>query len=142
MKNVTIESSKKTLASARAASAWAEGEESRAASARYSRTRDAFAIELRNGVGLLIPRGLLQGLADATPSAAARVMVVDGGAALHWPTLDIDLRVSGLARGIFGTRSWMSELGRLGGSRTSPARAAASAANGRRGGRPRKTAAN
>jgi hypothetical protein len=138
MKPVTIESSSRTLAEARAASELADKSEARAIQVRYSRARDAFVITLRNGIELLIPRRLLQGLSEATSADASRVVIVDKGAGLHWPTLDIDLTVPGLVSGIFGSKAWMSELGRAGGRQRSAARAAASRTNGQRGGRPRK----
>jgi hypothetical protein len=138
MKPVTIVSSSKALTIARLASATADKNEARASAVHYSRSRDAFAIELRNGIELVIPRRLLQGLAEATSADASRVMIVDKGAGLRWPTLDVDLAVPGLVSGIFGTKTWMSELGRAGGCKRSAARAAASRANGQRGGRPRK----
>ena len=60
---------------------------------------------------------------------------------LHWPALDVDLYVPALVSGIFGTRAWMtSELARLAGKATSPAKAAAARSNGAKGGRPRKAA--
>jgi len=76
--------------------------EARASAAHYSRSRDAFAIRLRNGIELLIPRRLLQGLAQATAADASRIMIVDKGSGLRWPTLDVDLTVPGLVSGVFG----------------------------------------
>jgi len=38
------------------------------------------------------------------------------GAALHWDELDVQMSVPGLVAGVFGTRKWMAELGRQGGS--------------------------
>jgi hypothetical protein len=62
------------------------------------------------------------------------------GAALHWENLDQDFSVAGLLAGIFGTKAWMAELGRQGGSITSEAKRAAARANGQKGGRPRQDA--
>jgi hypothetical protein len=93
-------------------------------------------IELTNGVVMHIPPRLLQGLADASPQDLAAVTVSPHGTALHWETLGADFSVSGLLAGVFGTRAWMAEVGRKGGQATSPAKAAASRANGQKGGRP------
>ena len=60
------------------------------------------------------------------------------GFGLHWPSRDADLAIAGLVNGVFGTRKWMSELARRAGRATSPAKAAATRANGAKGGRPRK----
>ena len=138
MKPVRAEVSKTALDRARVAYAAADSNEPRARTVRYSRARDAFVIELRNGITFIIPRRLTQGLVDATPADAARLMIFDKGAAVGWPALDVYVTIPGLVSGVFGSKAWMSELGRAGGSRRSPARAAASRANGRRGGRPRK----
>jgi hypothetical protein len=35
---------------------------------------------------------------------------------LHWDDLDVQMSVPGLVAGVFGTRKWMAELGRQGGS--------------------------
>jgi len=63
------------------------------------------------------------------------------GYALRWERLDADFTVIGLLAGIFGTKAWMSELGRKGGNARSEAKASAVRENGKRGGRPRKDAA-
>jgi hypothetical protein len=55
--------------------------------------------------------------------------------------LDADLGVSQLVSGLFGSKAWMTELGRQGGKLKSIAKAQASRENGKRGGRPRKTIA-
>jgi hypothetical protein len=60
------------------------------------------------------------------------------GASLHWAPLGVDFSLAGLLAGVLGTRAWMAELGRRGGSVRSDAKAAAARANGRKGGRPEK----
>jgi hypothetical protein len=63
------------------------------------------------------------------------------GSALHWESLDADLGVSQLVLGLFGSKTWMTELGRQGGRLKSVAKVQAARENGKRGGRPRKTIA-
>lgn len=109
----------------------------RAVGARYDARKQRLVVELANGVVLMLPPRLLQGLQDATPAQLARVRLSPQGGGLHWQALDVDLGVAGLAAGVFGSRAWMSELARQAGSRTSPRKAAAARENGRRGGRPR-----
>ncbi len=76
--------------------------------------------------------------------APAQVHVTGPGQAkfnLHWPDLDVDLPVGGLAAGLFGTHAWMTQaLARVAGQSTSAAKSAAARANGAKGGRPRKPA--
>jgi hypothetical protein len=109
----------------------------RAAKAYFDVRKARLVIELTNGVILMLPPKLLQGLKRATPAQLATVQLTPLGTGLHWESLDADLSVAGLATGIFGSKSWMSELARHAGSRTSARKASSSRENGKRGGRPR-----
>jgi|SRR5450631_1194918 Protein of unknown function (DUF2442) len=109
----------------------------RAARARYDSRKARLVIELTNGVILMLPPSLLEGLKDASASEIAKVELTPLGSGLHWEALDVDLSVAGLATGIFGSKTWMSELARHAGSRTSARKSASSRENGKRGGRPR-----
>lgn len=109
----------------------------RAAKAHYDSRNARLVIELTNGVILMLPPKLLQGLKDAKAAQLAKVEVTPLGTGLHWESLDADLGVAELAAGVFGTRAWMSELARVAGSRTSTRKAATSRENGKLGGRPR-----
>ncbi len=114
----------------------------RARSAMYDRETGRVVIELTNGCLMAFPADLTEGLRGAEPDKLAEVQVVLDGAALRWEGLDADLLVRELARGVFGSKVWMSEvareLGRRGGRVRSEAKAAAARRNGQKGGRPRK----
>lgn len=110
--------------------------EPRAAHARFDKKTCRIVVELTTGVVVTFPPGLLQGLGNASPEDLAAVVVSPQGTALHWERLDADFSVPGLLMGIFGTRTWMSVLGRKGGSVISEAKAKAARLNGHRGGRP------
>lgn len=109
----------------------------RAIKAKYDARKARLVVELTNGVILMLPPQLLQGLQSATPAQIAKVKLSPLGSGLHWAELDADLSVAGLASGAFGSRIWMSELARFAGSRTSARKEASSRENGKKGGRPR-----
>lgn len=105
--------------------------------ARYEAANDRVCLSLRDGIEICIPRSFLQGLESSSKAQLSHIEVVGNGSGLHWPDLDVDHYIPGLLDGIFGTKRWMSQLGRRGGISTSPAKAAAARVNGRKGGRPR-----
>lgn len=126
------------IAQARQRGQQAQESEPRATAAWYDPDTERLFIELRNGVIIGVPQGLLQGLAEAPQELIADVEVTPSGYGLHWEVLDIDLGVPQLMTGLYGTKAWMGELGRQGGKSRSAAKAKAARENGKRGGRPRK----
>lgn len=119
----------------------------KAAAARYDRKTGRIVLEMVNGVTLLVPVNLVQGLQNGTGEQLADFDLMLGGTEIHWNELDVQFYVEDFLRGVFGTQKWMSELkehlskmGHRGGSSKSPAKRAASVENGKKGGRPRKTA--
>ncbi len=112
-----------------------------AVSARYDRRHSRVVVALNTGVELTFPTRLAEGLADASPDSLAEIEISPAGVGLHWPRLDADLYVPGLLQGVFGSKRWMArQLGAEGGRARTAAKVAASRENGRKGGRPRKTA--
>ena len=116
----------------------ARDSEPRATSARYDRKSGRIIVELTNGCTFAFPPELAEGLAQASDDELAQIEILGAGYGLHWEALDVDFTVPGLLAGVLGTASWMA---RRAGKATSPAKAAASRANGARGGRPRKVTA-
>lgn len=110
-----------------------------ATSARYDRRSARIVVSLSNGLELGVPVYLTQGLAGAKASDLSVIEITPTGLGLHWPRLDADLYLPALLEGVLGTRRWMAEvMGRAGGRSNSSAKQAASRANGKLGGRPRK----
>ncbi|MGV8935984.1 MAG: DUF2442 domain-containing protein [Allorhizobium sp.] len=107
------------------------------ASVRFNPRSERVILEFTNGAAFLFPARALQGLKDATPAQLAEVELL-GETGLHWESLDADFSIAGLMNGIFGTKSYM-DAQRRGGQSRSPAKTAASRANGAKGGRPRKS---
>ena len=89
----------------------------------------------------MVPVHLLEELAEAGADDLAEIEISPAGLGLHWPRLDADVYVPALMQGVFGTRRWMAaQLGASGGRATSKAKADAARANGRKGGRPPRSA--
>lgn len=94
---------------------WGAGR--RALAVRYDPDGGRLEVLLEDGLELRLEARLLQGLAGASDEEIAECELQGGGTALHWPRLDADLWVEGLARGVYGSRAWMERLraeGRLG----------------------------
>jgi len=100
-----------------------------ALSARYDRRGERVIITLNNGTIVGFPLAALQGLQHAGPNELRVIEVEAGGYGLHVPALDADISVPPLLEEQLGSTSM----------KVAQARAAASRANGRLGGRPRKS---
>ena len=84
--------------------------EKQAQSVRYDHATHRIILELKNGITMLLPCDLMQGIADALPVEIAEVELGARRASLHWEKLDQDFSVNGLVNGIFGTQKWMENL--------------------------------
>ena len=86
-----------------------------------------------------LPAAQTQGLETASTKDLSAIRISPSGYGIHFPKLDADLYLPALMEGIFGTKAWMAERGRKGGQAATKAKKAAARANGKLGGRPRKT---
>ena len=112
-----------------------------AVAVRYDEERDRIVVELSTGVEVAFPPHDAQGLETAKPEDLAEIAIDPPGFGLHFPKLDADLYLPALLEGLLGSKAWAaSRLGQAGGKARTPAKQAASRANGRRGGRPQKVA--
>jgi hypothetical protein len=114
-----------------------------ASETHYDPARDRVVVHLNSGVELAFPPQIVEGLSQATPADLGEIEISPSGFGLHWPRLDADIYLPGLLEGVFGSRRWMaSHLGAQGGRAKTTVKTAASRENGKRGGRPKKQAAN
>lgn len=111
----------------------------RAVSARYDRKNRRIEIQLSSNLRVSFSPRDAQGLGEATPSQLQEIEISPSGFGIHFPKLDADLYLPAILQGFLGSRKWMaSRLGQVGGKSRSAAKKAASRANGKLGGRPRK----
>jgi hypothetical protein len=111
-----------------------------ARSACYRPRTRRLEITLTNDISVLVPVAYIEGLHNATAADLREIQIFGLGSALVFPALDVVVSVHGLIDGVFGSKAWMREIGRSGGSVKSPAKSAAARENGKKGGRPRKVA--
>jgi Protein of unknown function (DUF2442) len=108
--------------------------------ARYSRAYDTLQLTLRNEIVVSLPRRRIRELAKALPADLAKVEVQPGGDGITFRSINVDISVPGLLADELGSL-FAREMGRKTKGRTSTAKVTASRENGRKGGRPRKSAA-
>ena len=84
-----------------------------------------------------------QGLEGATDVELKAIKITPSTFGLHFPLLDAYFDITDLMQGSFGTKKWRAaRLGQAGGSTRSEAKSKAARANGKLGGRPRKSVAS
>jgi uncharacterized protein DUF2442 len=113
--------------------------EMRARAARYLADERAVEVTVETGARVTVPLRIFPTLAHVPTATLATVTVSSGGWGLLWDAIDEDYEVEGVVTAALGlnSRTAMRALARIGGRTKSPARAAASRANGAKGGRPR-----
>ena len=95
-------------------------------------------INFNNGAVFSFLPESVEAISTLPPETLATVELTPSGKGLRWDEPDIDLSIQGLLLGIFGSNVWMKEIAAKGGQSTSEKKKAASRANGKKGGRPRK----
>ena len=98
--------------------------------ARYDKRMGRLVIDLSSGLSLTFRPQDAQGFEKAKPAQLTKIEISPSGLGLHFPAIDADVYLPGLLA---------ARLGKAGGSVTSRAKADAVRANGKLGGRPRKT---
>lgn len=96
-----------------------------ASAARYDNAKRRLVVDLANGMTLLIPPHLLKGLQDATAKELAEVEILGAGSGLYWPTLDVDIALSGVLAEIFKSDNQIAEVANVGSKVTAKTKRAA-----------------
>jgi hypothetical protein len=111
----------------------------RATTAHYERKRDRVVIGLSTGIEVAFRPRDAQGLERAKPDQLDTIEISPSGLGIHFPKLDADIYLPALLEGFLGSKRWnAAEHGKIGGSVSTTAKAAAARRNGKLGGRPRK----
>jgi hypothetical protein len=114
----------------------------RATTAHYDAARNRIVVGLVSGIEISFSPSDAQGLEGATASSLEDIEITPAGLGIHFPKLDADIYMPALLGGLLGSEKWIaSRMGARGGSSVSKRKAEAARANGKLGGRPRKTAA-
>lgn len=109
--------------------------------ARYDSRRDAIVAELSTGATITVPRRIVPGFAKVMARKLGDLSITPGGEGLWSDSIDDGVLLEQMLV-LAGGESMIGTIGaRINAARKSPARAAASRANGAKGGRPRKSAA-
>ena len=110
-----------------------------ATSVRYERKRDRVVIALSTGIEVAFRPRDAQGLERAKPNQLDAIEISPSGLGIHFPKIDADIYLPALLEGFLGSKRWIAEeLGKMGGSVSSKAKADAARRNGKLGGRPAK----
>jgi Protein of unknown function (DUF2442) len=113
----------------------------KAVSARYDRKIGRIIVDLNSRLSISFSPRDAQGLERAKPLQLDEIEISPSGLGIYFPKLDADLYVPGLLEGFLGSKKWMAtRLGQVGGKSRSRAKRASSRANGKLGGRPKKSA--
>lgn len=99
-------------------------------------------LTMEDGCRVFIPLAEFHELHGATDRELREVVLRFKGHTIEWPQLDMQFPVCETVAELFGMKFLMAEqFGRRGGQTKSPAKTAASRANGLKGGRPRNKVA-
>ncbi|MHB8177480.1 MAG: DUF2442 domain-containing protein [Vulcanimicrobiaceae bacterium] len=107
----------------------------------YAMPDRTLSFRFKNGARLEIPLTAIDELSEATESELREIVISPLRDSISLPQLDVDIYVPGLISDVLNSNA-ASNFARLGGSKKTALKRAASRANGGKGGRPKKTAAS
>lgn len=110
-------------------------------SVRFDERRRSIALGLANGLEIALPVAAISELANVPIRQLRELRLSVSGEAIVLSSADVHMSAEGLLRDIvrmLPSEVIAAQFAASGGARTSPAKTAASAANGKLGGRPKK----
>jgi len=135
--------SREEINQARASAETRRRDEPHVVKAKFDAKLGRVILELSSGAWFAFRPEDVQGLGSATAAQLRQVEILPGNFAIDFPLLDVQFDLGALMQGRFGSKAWMAaHLGAAGGSVKSKAKSAAARANGKLGGRPRKSVAS
>ena len=81
-----------------------------AVSAKYDHRIGMVVVQLSSGLYLQFRPRDIQGMEHASPSDLREIVISPSGLGLYVPALDADVHITGLLRGMLGSRAWMKSL--------------------------------
>lgn len=108
-------------------------------SVRFDARSKRLVFSLSSGLDLVFAPESVPELRAARPVDLVDYQISPSGLGVYFPKLDADLYLPSLLSNFMGSKNWLaSEMGKSGGKQSSVAKANASKANGKLGGRPKK----
>ena len=80
----------------------------RAESAHYDAGRNRVIVRLTTGIEIAFAPRDVEGLQNVSTEALKSIEVEAFGLGIHFPTLDVDLYVPALLKGVLGSKRWMA----------------------------------
>jgi hypothetical protein len=112
----------------------------RAESAHYDAGRNRMIVRLTTGIEIAFAPHDVEGLQHASTEDLKSVEVEAFGLGIHFPTIDVDLYVPALLKGVLGSKRWMAaRLATTTGRVRDASRSGAMRENGNRSSRRRKS---
>lgn len=108
-------------------------------SVRLDARSKRLVFSLSSGLDLVFSPESVPEFEGASTANLTDYQISPSGLGVYFPKLDIDLYLPSLLSNFMGSKHWLaSEMGKIGGKQSSVAKAQASKANGKLGGRPKK----
>jgi hypothetical protein len=107
-------------------------------SVEHDQRLNLLIVHLSTGYRLVLPVEQIEDISGATHEQLSNYKLIGPRTGIEFPAIDAALALDALLAGWYGTKKWMTAMGRKGGLAKTVAKKRASRANGKLGGRPKK----